>query len=90
MPISAKKYGEKYYYYGDDKNKTEHRTRSTNINLDNELPNLNENMKKVQQLENTAKTKIDAREVDDNGISKEEKEDILNQINKYLEQEKKK
>ena len=92
MPISAKKYGEKYYYYGDDKNTKggsdfqNRQKTSRHYDLEKEFSNVNENIEKVKELENDASLRND----NDREISKEEKEDILNQINKYLEQEKKK
>lgn len=129
VPISAKKYGEKYYYYGEDKilsgkngkkdmhNKPEKRTKrensyvykenSANADLENLDINLNDDfLREDQSPLFTPKEEITEENKNNQNSWKQENEqtspnkdeqvswdktnDILKQINEYLDNEKKK
>ncbi len=92
MPVSAKKYNEKYYYHST----STHNTNNFNTkNIANELKKETQNITKI----NTQKSKIDIEKESDLGrpliFNNEDKKstidktnDILNQINSYLDKEK--
>lgn len=92
MPVSAKKYNEKYYYYST----STHNTNNFNTkNIANELKKETQNITKI----NTQKSKIDIEKESDLGrpliFNNEDRKstldktnDILNQINSYLDKEK--
>ena len=88
IPVSAKKYGERYYYYGKDETKKSimipNKKGLTLKNKETEqiekFKKLEQMMKQDEQIElqetNNAKTSTD--------ITDEEKENILSQVNEYL------
>ena len=92
MPVSAKKYNEKYYYHST----STHNTNNFNTkNIANELKKETQNITKI----NTQKSKIDIEKESDLGrpliFNNEDRKstldktnDILNQINSYLDKEK--
>ena len=92
MPVSAKKYNEKYYYH----NTSTHNTNNFSTkNIANELKKETQNITKI----NTQKSKIDIEKESDLGrpliFNNEDRRstldktnDILNQINSYLDKEK--
>lgn len=92
MPVSAKKYNEKYYYHS----RSTHNTNNFNTkNIANELKKETQNITKI----NTQKSKIDIEKESDLGrpliFNNEDRKstldktnDILNQINSYLDKEK--
>lgn len=108
VPVSTKKYGERYYYYGKD-NSGEHKKKNTKIKEDFGKKSNHSEDKKIEHSE--VKDKIETRNKSEdipkalkpnpketspldtpmqNGSSSNSKtSDILNQINSYLEQEKK-
>ena len=125
IPISLKKYGEKYYYYGDDRGvETHKKKKKTKKEKDKYLQSLanafqtnnieeiyNQKQEKLITEENKNNFKIKNNDINDQKqelsehleknniqtVEKKEEEsvlsktnDILNQINEYIEQEKKK
>lgn len=92
MPVFAKKYNEKYYYHST----STHNTNNFNTkNIANELKKETQNITKI----NTQKSKIDIEKESDLGrpliFNNEDRKstldktnDILNQINSYLDKEK--
>ena len=103
VPISAKKYGEKYYYYGNDKGE-QHKKRNPKVKekFNSEPIHIKDSNEK--KFEQNIKTKIDKVEEEIPKALQEKKESpldspmqannkstnsIINQINEYLEQEKK-
>ena len=92
MPVSAKKYNEKYYYHST----STHNTNNFNTkNIASELKKETQNITKI----NTQKSKIDIEKESDLGrpliFNNEDRKstldktnDILNQINSYLDKEK--
>ena len=99
VPISAKKYGDKYYYYG-SKNKEKYKKRHSKNK--EKLDSEETFVKKENEDKHYIKTEIDKIDEDmpnafqdkkesplDTPMSSSEKtNEILNQINEYLEQEK--
>ena len=100
VPVSAKKYGEKYYYYGHDKGE-QHKKHNSKIK--EEFTQKNETNNTTPQK--TLKTEVNNSNDSDSDIPKAMREksqssldtpmtssaktnDILNQINQYLEKEK--
>lgn len=93
MPVSAKKYNEKYYYHSST---STHNTNNFNTkNIASELKKETQNITKI----NTQKSKIDIEKESDLGrpliFNNEDRKstldktnDILNQINSYLDKEK--
>ena len=111
VPISAKRYGEKYYYYGEDKILSGKSKREANISKkQSSIGNFSfENKKQVQDTYNEEQEEMEnrdfLREDDDpiftpkeqNTVTPEQEDvpldktnDILKQINEYLDNEKKK
>ena len=100
VPISAKKYGEKYYYYGNEKGE-QHKKRNSKVKerFNSEPIHIKDSNEKI--FEQNIKTKIDKVEEEIPKALQEKKESpldtpmqmksksIINQINEYLEQEKK-
>ncbi len=95
LPISTKRYGEKYYYYGDERRRTsrsEQPSKSKLRPIEPIIKNAGEDLndtKTTNKTNSTIKSKNTSDEKNTQEISNEEKGDILNQINKYLEKEKK-
>lgn len=100
VPVSAKKYGEKYYYYGHDKGE-QHKKHNSKIKEEFTQKNETNNTTPQKQL----KTEVNNSKDKDLEIPKAMREkkqssldtpmtssaktnDILNQINQYLEKEK--
>ena len=100
VPVSAKKYGEKYYYYGHDKGE-QHKKHNSKIKEEFNQKNEKNNTTTPKQL----KTEVNNSNDSDSDIPKAMREksqssldtpmtssaktnDILNQINQYLEKEK--
>ena len=92
MPVSAKKYNEKYYYHSTSTHNTNN---FSTKNIANELKKETQNITKI----NTQKSKIDIEKESDLGrpliFNNEDRRstldktnDILNQINSYLDKEK--
>jgi len=92
MPVSAKKYNEKYYYHSTSTHNTNN---FSTKNIANELKKETQNTTKI----NTQKSKIDIEKESDLGrpliFNNEDRKstldktnDILNQINSYLDKEK--
>ena len=108
VPISAKKYGEKYYYYGNEK-KEQHKKRNskvkeklkseqTHIQTEGEkkeMYNTKTEMDKIEEdipkaLQDMKESSLDTpMQVNSKNASNEKSNSIINQINEYLEQEKK-
>ena len=108
VPISAKKYGEKYYYYGNEK-KEQHKKRNskvkeklkseqTHIQTEGEkkeMYNTKTEMDKIEEdipkaLQDMKESSLDTpMQVNSENASNEKANSIINQINEYLEQEKK-
>ena len=108
VPISAKKYGEKYYYYGNEK-KEQHKKRNSKVkeklkseqthiqtegekkemyNTKTEMDKIEENIPKA--LQDMKESSLDTpMQVNSENDSNEKANSIINQINEYLEQEKK-
>lgn len=107
VPVSVKKYGERYYYYGDDKNQNINSNKKKGQKQKNEKrPKESEDLAKMQEIEKMIKEDNERAKQEETMISKkktkniteknnsknvetEQKEDILKQINDYLEQENK-
>ena len=99
VPVSAKKYGEKYYYYGHDKGE-QHKKHNSKIKEEftkkNETYNTSEKtVKKEANISNDKDLEIPKamREKKQSSLdtpmtSSAKTNDILNQINQYLEKEK--
>lgn len=101
VPISGKKYEERYYYYGNQKeekhkkrhSKIKERSNSEKILIENEKDEKDEhNIKmEIDKIdEDIPKAILDKKEspLDTPMSSSEKTNEILNQINEYLEQEK--
>ena len=106
MPVSYKRYGERYYYYGHDKNKSKNEKKtkknSDNIHQTKMDANMTQNNKKdINKNDNIYKSIVD--EIDNENLKNYQKSnnsktgssdtmqktnDIMNQINSFLEQEK--
>ncbi len=103
VPVSAKKFGERYYYYGEEKNQNKKKAPKQK---NEKKPKESEDVAKMQEIEkmikednekteqeetmrNKMKTKNITQKNNDKNIPREQKEDILKQINDYLEQENK-
>ena len=100
VPVSAKKYGEKYYYYGHDKGE-QHKKHNSKIKEEFNQKNEKNNTTTPKQLKTEVNNSNDSdsdipkamREksqssLDTPMISSAKTNDILNQINQYLEKEK--
>ncbi len=101
VPVSAKKYGEKYYYYGHDKSE-EHKHHNSRIKEEymkkTETRNNNSSKKTINATENRpthkdleipkAMQNKKQSSLDTPMASSAKTNDILNQINEYLEKEK--
>ena len=101
VPVSAKKYGEKYYYYGHDKGE-QHKKHNSKIKEEfsqkNETNNTNpqKTVKTEANISNDKDLEIPKAmrgkkqsSLDTPMTSSAKTNDILNQINQYLEKEKK-
>ena len=110
VPVSAKKYGERYYYYGKD-NSEEHTKTKSNGDINNKTSHHGHHTRKVEKSENEEERRTERKiekNINNENIPKALKEkevsaldtpmknsssnktsDILNQINAYLENEKK-
>ena len=108
VPISAKKYGEKYYYYGNEK-KEQHKKRNSKVKEklkseqthiqtegeQKEMYNTKTEMDKIEEdipkaLQDMKESSLDTpMQVNSENASNEKANSIINQINEYLEQEKK-
>ena len=103
VPVSTKKYGEKYYYYGKDNTGENKRRKSRNKEEFNKKSNLNQE-KEIEQNKTAEKLINKAEELPKalkpkekspldtpmkNSSNSNKTNDILNQINAYLENEKK-
>ena len=80
IPVSAKKYGEKYYYYGEDKIFSEPTKRPVQVRKDTEI--------RTQKQEPKPEIKPDTVNYEDNEFL-DKTNDVLKQINEYLDNEKK-
>lgn len=80
IPVSAKKYGEKYYYYGEDKMFSEPTKRPVQVRKDTEI--------RMQKQEPKPEIKPDTVNYEDNEFL-DKTNDVLKQINEYLDNEKK-
>lgn len=78
--VSAKKYGEKYYYYGEDKMFSEPTKRPVQVRKDTEI--------RTQKQEPKPEIKPDTVNYEDNEFL-DKTNDVLKQINEYLDNEKK-
>ena len=102
VPVSTKKYGERYYYYGKD-NAGEHKKsnskvkeeftkkeKSNNMNKREESANTNNhNLEIPKAMQQKGKSSLDTpMKTSNDGLNNKTK-DILNEINAYLEKEKK-
>ena len=97
MPISAKQYGEKYYYYGNDNNNKPEKSKTVRSRHNEET--YTENEKKITELFKENKEEFSRNEnnllqndqLNSNETAKplDKTNDILKQINEYLENEKK-
>ena len=92
VPISSRRYGQTYYYYGDtkklsNKKKTNNFNRASNLlKKESEERNFPKTQKgnESKELEKNLKNDVEKEE-----ISLERTTDILNQINEYIDKEKK-
>lgn len=109
MPISAKRYGEKYYYYGEDRflprknkkhfldnNKSDNEKENSNLSNTEEEKNVVENNENTEATDENKQEKWyaiepqEAKQNTENGeVPLDKTNDILKQINDYLDNEKK-
>ena len=112
VPVSAKRYGEKYYYYGEDrflsgkskkhfgnsdksKIKQEiHNIEKTDEKINEEVENNQENIQENEETKKDEKwyaieTKDSQENAETQGVPLDKTNDILKQINDYLDNEKK-
>lgn len=96
IPVSTKKYGEKYYYYGHDKFSKKSNKKSVQDNIEFNQNRLAETLKRDKTskevlIEQEMNKKTNEKNIinENSNIKSEKTNDILNQINAYLEQEKK-
>ena len=112
VPVSAKRYGENYYYYGEDrflsgkskkhfwnsdKSKTKqeiHNIEKTDEKINEEVENNQENIQENDETKHEEKwyaieTKDSQENAETQGVPLEKTNDILKQINDYLDNEKK-
>ena len=93
VPISAKRYGDKYYYYGEDKFLPGKKKKHSNDNGKEKNENGTYEIEKQKEDNNEKWYAIEPQETSDNmeenDISLNKTNDILKQINDYLDNEKK-
>ena len=94
VPVSTKKYGEKYYYYGHDKGE-QHKKNNSKIK-EEFAKKIDNNDNKIKREERKKEIDNERANIDNSDIPKamqnntsKKTSEILNQINEYLEKEKK-
>lgn len=106
VPISSKKYGEKYYYYGSDNSNSKKSRRTRRIVEEDKSSSNNKRSDYKENAYNSGKNELKKQILNDeikqnylgkneesknkNGEFQDKTNEILNKINTYLEQEKKK
>lgn len=100
MPIKSKKYGDTYYYYGSNNDKSEkavhkkmrdfnERVDKNVLNLDREIKTKHEEIKLPNVIENEKQQNKVTKDIDSDEVFMNKTNEILKQINEYIEQEKK-
>ena len=91
VPTSNKRYGQTYYYYGSDSKKSHNKKKVQNFNRASNLikkENEQRNFPRQQEKPINPESKIKKTNNEKEEISVEKANDILNQINDYINKEK--